>query len=167
MIRDYQFQRNTFANEVLLTDRNNFELLPDLLVRIDSSVNQSPITVAIEIEKTVKAKRRIQEKLKKYADGTTLDGVIYVCERPEIQEAVALAYQSSVTGKSRRIGQYDNFFILFAEEGNKPFADDIKLSTTNNFSVSLSRWITEMTSTLLPHRRNNFFELRAFNCSQN
>ena len=165
-IRDYQFQGSHFASEILLADRNEFELLPDLLVRFEPSVGQSPVTVAVEIEKTVKAKRRLQDKLKKYADGTALDGVMYVCERPDIQSAVASAYKSSVSGKSRRIGHYGDFFLLFSDENNQPSKGDIKMSTTDDVSVSLLNWIAEMRNAALPHRRTKNFELRAVSCSQ-
>ena len=72
-LRDYQFRGSPFINELLLSNHDDFEILPDIILQLGPQPGRVRINVAIEIERTLKAKRRLRDKLKKFADGTLLD----------------------------------------------------------------------------------------------
>jgi DNA-binding HxlR family transcriptional regulator len=165
LIRDFQFYRDDRVHEVMLTQKNEYELLPDLLMILDGTMGGPKVSVAFEIERSRKSKSRILTKLRKYADETVLDGVVYLCESEQISEPVALIYKTKISTKSLRISHYGDCFLLLTKQMEASEQEKIKMYTSNGSDVSLEAWIDNFLKIPLTLRRSKNFEVGAVSCS--
>ena len=118
IIRDYRFYAEPKAREIMLTEQNDFELRPDILMILNRNAAGHSVSIAFEIEKSRKSLRRLQAKLTKYANETGLDGLVYLCDSDEISEPVRRLYESRIMSTSNRIRHYGEHFFLFQNVKN-------------------------------------------------
>ena len=166
IIRDYQFHSHPIVGEVLLTDRNDFEVRPDIFMSFESHDGIQPVSVAIEIERSRKADRRVKTKLDKYANETGLDGVVYICDTAEIGEPVRRIYQKSCMDKSLRISHYGKYFFLYKNQITDASVENRKMFNAVQNLISLEQWIHTLRETPLISRRNHLFDQPVSSCGQ-
>jgi hypothetical protein len=164
IIRDFEFYGNPIAQQVLLTDRNNYELRPDMLMTFVSNSGASLTSVAFEIERSRKSERRLIAKLNKYASETLLDGVVYICDSKQTSEPVRRTYESRIMERSLRIRHYKEHFLLFQNEEKKVNAVGAQTFNALSKPVSLEKWIQKLRSTQFTARRDQSFTDSAISC---
>jgi hypothetical protein len=97
-------------------------------------------------------------KLSKYASGTYLDGVVYICEFEEIWNHSLTVYRSQVLKKALRIGHYgENFFLISLDEDG-PNALLGSFLTAGRRYIGLEDWVSELQDTPQAFRRDHRFE---------
>jgi hypothetical protein len=99
------------------------------------------IYVGVEIERQHKNHEKLRLKIKKYADGTDLDGVIYVCSQHRISQPISLIYTSKLLDRAHRINHYGRNFLLFVGDKSTVQDGDIVMQNSDFKSVSLKNWI--------------------------
>ena len=164
LVRDFEFYHNTFVHEILLTERNDYDLLPDVLMMFQGDAGLPQVSVAFEVERSRKAEKRVGAKLHKYANETALDGVVYICESKEISEPVRKVFKMNSSQKSLRIKHYGEYFFLFSNDPNELFLGKTKMFNANVSPISLEAWVTHLRSAPLVERRNKNFEVVAVSC---
>ena len=164
IIRDYQFHSMPVAHEVMLTDRNDFDLRPDILMLLNQDDAKQRVVIAFEIEKSRKSERRLRAKLTKYANETALDGLVYLCDSDEVSEPVRRIYESRIMKKSNRISHYGENFFLF--QNVKSVYETKNPLTFRNYlkPVSFNAWINELRRTAMNSRRDHLFSESAVSC---
>lgn len=140
ILRDHLYQFSEEAQKVLLMSDNKFEVIPDLLLLFPKSENQHPVRIAVEIERTRKANARVLRKLKKFASGTRLDGVIYVCSSEEIQNAVCNLYQKNVVSRALRINHYASRFLMLVQHEWYQKDAELKMLDADHRCITFSEW---------------------------
>lgn len=164
VLRDYEIQQSTQASRPLLSLNQDPDLEPDLLLLYKTETGKVQTSIAVEIERSQKSDARLLAKLKKYANGSLLDGVVYVCESERIERVIRLIYQKKVMHRAHRIKQYGNNFLLFCRADQKP-AVAVQLVYNSDFkNVSLSDWLTYLSSTQRTQRRDENFKTPAVSC---
>jgi len=159
VLRDFHFSRHTEVQNILLASEEDYEKRPDMLLFCKSEDGLKEVVVAVEVERSQKSEKRLYEKLRKYAAGTTLDGVIYFCLDDSIANALRQVYCSKVLKQALRVNQYGDNFLLF---GHSPSAHFHKLHDVANSAgknVDVNMWITHLCSTSIHDRRDV-----SFNC---
>jgi hypothetical protein len=119
--------------------------------------NNSPVYIAVEIERNPKSKDRLVNKLRKYAAETRLDGVIYICETDALSERLRSVYNSIVLERALRIRQYGKNFILFTDGTLDPVTKTPFLFNADLDSIALNSWTNSLLKTKCVDRRNTHF----------
>jgi len=154
IIREHEFYGNGEVSQLLLSQGNDRETDPDLLLIFESKVDGSPISVAIEIERNPKSKVRLARKLRKYAAQSRLDGVIYICEEHSLSERLRGVYNSWVLRDALRVKQYGSNFILFSDGAFDQGAGEPMMFNAALESVSLKTWMHKLLNTACSSRRD-------------
>jgi hypothetical protein len=158
-LRDINLDESAVALRKLLSSRNDFELRPDLLLLLPTKDGNETRSVAFEIERSMKSAQRIIMKLKKYANETLLDGVVYVCEDGAVAERIRQIYRSKVLNDTLRIKRYNENFLLFSDPTNSSSANEPKVWNTRGQLISMHYWIQKLQTTRREERRNSSFKL--------
>jgi len=161
VIRDFEFSKNADANEILYVEKNNFEFVPDILLIFPKTKSSPKLAVGFEIERTRKTEERIRNKLKKYANETLLDGVIYLCESDDVSKEIRRVYRKSVLGQSMRISHYGNNFLVTQDELLNLKKNKIKMLNLKNENIFLDDWICTLRKRDRADRRDEDFRVRA------
>ena len=164
LTRDFEFYNSASANEILLTERSDYELQPDVLMSFGGGAGQARVSVAFEIERSRKSERRLAAKLHKYANETALDGVVYICDSEQISKPVQQVFKTKINPKSLRIRHYGEYFLLSSNEPSELFSGETKMFNSSVTPVMFVTWITQLRSTALTRRRNQTFEEGAVSC---
>ena len=164
LTRDFEFYNNASASEILLTERGDHELQPDVLMSFRSGAGQPRVSVAFEIERSRKSERRLVAKLHKYANETTLDGVVYICESEQISKPVRQVFKTKINPKSPRIRHYGEYFLLSSNEPSELFSGQTKMFNSSVTPVMFVTWLAQLRSTALTRRRNQAFAEGAVSC---
>jgi hypothetical protein len=143
------------AMNILLCDRKDFDVRPDLLVIFPRDGQGSRKSIAVEFERTVKSKKRLYRKLKKYTSATRLDGLVYICEADTITNKLSHIYASRVLGEALRIKHYGNNFLMFATNTATSKVHGPILVNTASQVVSLQEWGHWLRTTERHFRRNS------------
>lgn len=159
VIRDLYFSRYPEIQNILLASEDEYEKRPDILIFCKTSDGLKEIVVAVEIERTQKSEKRLYEKLKKYAVGTTLDGVIYFCLDDSIANTLRQIYQSQVLKQALRVNQYGDNFLLLGHNSSAQFHTLHDVTNSAGKNVAVDMWITHLCSTSIHDRRDV-----SFNC---
>lgn len=156
VIRDLAICRNLKAKDDFTPEKYSLDLVPDILLEFPKQPGLEKVMLGIEIERTLKSKVRLADKLRRLVTRTQLDGVLYICEGGEIETAVQSIFLGQNHKKSRRIGQYANNFLLFF---NRSVDKVSSLDCLNAESkvVALRKWVTVCRSTPLHQRRETQF----------
>lgn len=145
--RDYQFATDPDAQALLLMQNEGHDLLPDILFTLGEGAPASPIAVALEIERTAKSEDRLLLKLRKYAERTRIDGLIYVCSQSALQEKLVSVYKSKVLERALRINHYGKNFYLFADGSTNHRLGEPLMFNSDMEAISLRSWLSTLAAT--------------------
>jgi hypothetical protein len=154
--RETQFDDEPLIKNILLNKDEPDDSVPDLMILAPGRQPEETIRVAIEIEKNRKSSKRIHNKLKKYANATRLDGVIYICDHDATEQAMSVVYKSKVLDRALRVNHYGEFFLMFTPGLDHPLWG----ATLRNFKrarMPLEDWINTLIGTHQHERRNSMF----------
>jgi hypothetical protein len=157
-IRELEIHNSELARRVLMVGREADDLLPDFLLIFRSDLQSEPTCIAFEIERTRKSNQRILQKLSKYINSTTVDGLIYVCDSGRLSETIRLLYQTRATAKSTRIAHYRENFFMFCDSMD---GGGLSLSRTFNSNaepIKIEEWCRLIRETKWTKRRDSDFK---------
>jgi hypothetical protein len=161
IMREHRFASDLAATQELLSDGNDYELRPDLLLLQEVGEELDRLSVAVEIERSRKSDTRIITKLEKYATETHLDGVIYFCETDMISERIRLLYKCKILDGARRVKHYADNFFLFSDVTSVTMNSEPLLRNAANQCVSLKRWMQYCEDNPRNTRRDTNFNIGA------
>ncbi|USN47071.1 MAG: replication-relaxation family protein [Pseudobdellovibrionaceae bacterium] len=159
IVRDFDFQNSKGAEKIMLASAQELYLYPDLLLIFPESKTQKEVAIAVEIERTPKTVRRLRQKLKKYANGTHVDGVIYLCDTQHITNSIFKVYSEKPLQDSKRVGHYSENFLLFGDSLSIHTDRFYELFNSRFKTVFLPDWITYLRDTRLNSRRDSNFKM--------
>jgi hypothetical protein len=165
VVRDFEFSRNPEVVEILYVEEDDFEFVPDILLIFPKTEESPKVAVGLEIERTRKTELRIKNKLKKYANETLLDGVIYLCESDDVSKEIRRIYRSSILGKTMRINHYGKNFLLTQDELLNGKKNRMKMLNLETQYIFLKDWICTLRKNDRADRRDENFRVRAASCS--
>lgn len=157
LLRDHQFAAHATTMRKLMTEANERELRPDMVLLMPKSNAAGEIAVAVEIEKSPKTESRLIRKLKKYAGESLLDGLIYICDHESISERLRQIYHSPSLSRVGRVKHYGNNFFLFSHATARSSGSDLALHNAALQSVSLAPWMQHLAATEKNLRRDHTF----------
>jgi hypothetical protein len=98
-------------------------------------------------------------KLKKYADKTFVDGLIYVCDSDRLSETIRLIYRNKIVANSLRVRQYGENFFLFSDSISA-YDEPLKnVYNSNKKLTSVDNWIDYLRNTKRNFRRDSEISL--------
>lgn len=159
VLRDFQLYGRSDAAAILMSKGEEFEFLPDILFSLPISGSDKKIYVAVEVERTVKKETRLLRKLRKYAEQTRVDGLIYICNQASLQEKLRSIYHSKVLCQARRIDHYGKNFFLFSD-GTRSADPGLPLMFNAALeNVSLPTWMRTLADTKNGGRSDAIFKV--------
>lgn len=160
VLRDYEIRRSQAALRLLISDGQEPELLPDILFLVPSQDRTSLVSVAIEIERYMKSQTRLVAKLKKFANESLLDGVIYICEDDGIVGRIGQIYTTKVRDSANRINNYGDNFLLFKDNVDISSYPHFDLKNARGDVVSLMSWSLFLSSQKPHERKDHSFNIQ-------
>lgn len=157
VVHERHFGTHRELRTVFLQRELDRELLPDLVLVFPPNAAGEKVYVAFEIERWPKTRLRLLRKLRKYADETRFDGVVYVCSRDDISTHLHSVYRASVLRQSLRVKHYGENFFLFSDGTANVQADDPLMFNAALERVKLREWISKLRSASLFDRRDSKF----------
>jgi hypothetical protein len=157
IIRDYEMDNSEVAKDILLNLGDSQEVYPDFLVIFPRTDLYARNAIAFEIERTRKSDDRILRKLKKYAVGTCIDGLVYICDSARLSETIRQLWEKSQHDSWRRIGHYSDFFFLFSDV---TVPEDEPLEYIYNVkgnALDFRNWVVRLLGSKHTLRRNHLF----------
>lgn len=154
VLRDFEIPSSPLAMRLLIQLENERDMLPDLLLLISNPSCDQIATVAVEIERYMKTDARTILKLKKFANESLLDGVIYFCDNDGISSRLSRLYNSNVRASANRINNYGEHFMLFKSSLDTGKINSITLQNAMNEDVLLTSWMSILASKK-PHERHD------------
>jgi hypothetical protein len=153
LLREHEFTPELLSHILLITYDDPYEFRPDIMLELPFKVDEKKrVNIAIEVERSRKTDKRLLRKLKKYAMETRVDGVIYICSKPSILDAVKQIYKGRVLENSVRIKHYGNNFLMFVSGIERGQADNVKLLNADLKTVNLRDWLHFLQSTQYAER---------------
>lgn len=156
-IRESDFYTNDVAQKIMLIKKDEFELRPDFLLLFPKTAESERVSVAVEIERSRKSTRRLAAKVKKYADQTFVDGLIYVCDSNRISETIRLIYRNKILDRAHRIKHYADHFLLFSSAINTYVHPMEHIFDSAERRISVDKWMEYLRSTKRNSRRDSEF----------
>lgn len=147
VLRDFQIENNSEALTALIYNKDERDFIPDILL-IDKRPSEKPIFIAVEVERSHKSIQRLVAKLKKYASGSHIDGLIYICDSDILQHIIQSIYQTRVLKKAHRVGSYAKDFLLLGRNEERPDLVAQKLFNSESESTSLNEWMSKLCTAL-------------------
>jgi len=158
IIRDFKSAGNDSVRLTMLTDDGSAEsVAPDLLLIYRGDTPSRLTKIAFEIERTQKKKDRLRAKLRKYAVGTRIDGVVYICSTDRIERVLATLYKSKIVPLAGRINHYSSGFLLLGRDDVTPSKSAEKMVNSNFQMFDMHTWIHKLTSSKLVERHDEMF----------
>jgi len=117
---------------------------PDIVMLPKGAYSAAPFSIAIEIERTLKSKKRIKEKLLKYAQGSKFDGVLYICSNSGIEESIRKIFLNSHARQAVRIQNYSDHFLAFGKLIGPSSEITLYTAGVASKSFALSDWIKDL-----------------------
>ena len=164
IIRDFEFKNSFKAEKIMLTSIEDLDLHPDLLLIFPEGEGHNEIAIAVEIERSFKTIKRLRQKLKKYANGTHVDGVVYLCDTQYIANSISKVYESKPLQTSKRIGHYSENFLLFGDSASIHTKKFLEMFNSRLKGVFLPQWVMYLRDTRLNSRRDSNFQMSAPRC---
>lgn len=149
VLREYCFLQDDQALTALLSKPHELKLKPDILLISPKGASDRPVTIAIEIECSRKTDARLEEKLRKYAKETTLDGVLYLCDWDSLPQILNRIYNSTLRS-NLRVGHYSANFLMFSDGLSSDDYQSISMYNADKKNVFFHDWIHFLTT----HHRN-------------
>src|SRR6185437_6905460 len=141
-IRDFQIPSSGMAKELLIFIDDNYDLLPDALFVMLHENGKQLLSVAIEIERYAKSDDRTIMKLRRFASGTRIDGVIWLCDGAGIANRLRRLYKSRVMPRANRINNYGNNFMLFQDDNLYSVNPTLSLRNVANEEDKIASWMS-------------------------
>ena len=158
IMRDFDFEKDIRASKIMLNCAQDLDVRPDLILIFKKDDHSGEVAIAVEVEKTRKSAKRITQKLKKYSNGTRVDGLIYLCDSHQISGAIQGAYRGQVMQRSKRIGHYAENFLLLGDSKGVHMGSVEKMFNSELKPVHLKKWINMIRSTTRNTRRDKKFD---------
>jgi hypothetical protein len=158
VIHENQFSRHPELSSVFLQRDLDREFIPDLVAVFPSERDDELVYVAFEIERSPKAKERLVRKLRKYADETRFDGLVYICSSDDISTHLNSVYNASVLKQSNRVKHYGENFFLFSDGTTNVGAEDPVVFNASLEPTNLRRWVSSLSASSLFDRRDSKFK---------
>lgn len=158
IVREHLICGSELTRQILCIDKDESTLLPDFLLSFPKTETTREIHIAFEIERTRKTNERIIHKLRKYLNGTQIDGLIYICDSGRLAETIRTLYQARLVEKAQRAKHYGDNFFLFSDCFAAGGLLLNRLFNANGESVELENWIHKLISTKWTLRRNSDFK---------
>jgi hypothetical protein len=108
VLRENRLHADPNAKDVLNIEFKDFEVKPDIIVQIPMTDETPPLRIAFEIERSRKSPKRIERKLRNFAQATWCDGIIYATNDTGIQELVRKVWVSQNLHRGTSIDGYPN-----------------------------------------------------------
>lgn len=159
IIRDFHLGTNENILNRLMVGKD-IEFYPDITVTYKSNAINDYVTIAVEVEKTPKARSRIFKKLNKFSTRSLVDGVIYICPTHSIIDLVNGVYSSRLKSEARRIRQYGDFFLMFTNSYTPDANECTKMISSSGDAISLKKWMSVLENNLWQKRRNQMFKVQ-------
>lgn len=154
VVRDFRIKEYGDISNLLLIDEKDPEVWPDIVLYFPENFEHGSILIPFEIELSRKSDKRLYSKLRKYANGTRSDGVVYLCHKNTLADTIRGVYQKSVMKDSLRISHYGDLFLLFGDRTFQADSLEPRLLNVNLETVSLKDWIHTLRTTPKSNRRN-------------
>lgn len=157
VLKDHDLVGNDEARSIIIGLDEIDQLKPDLLFITKSKDLNRKVSVAIEFEKTMKSKIRMEEKLKFYTDQTIVDGVLYLYTNNRIDHNLHEIFMDKILNRSLRIRHYGKNFLLTCRLGdNVENSMRILFNRDMNY-YSFQDWIKKLSTSSSENRRNEMF----------
>lgn len=163
-LRDFEFTRNIEAQKVIPNLTELDQPRPDVLLLLPDMSKNKIVSVAIEFERSPKEQNRLFKKLKFYAAGTHIDGVVYIATADRIIESLSSVYESRVLEKAVRIKHYGKNFLLTGLWKNDVDKSFQTLRNQNANYYGLDHYIAKLRSTLARERSDDEFDVASTVC---
>ena len=157
IIRDFKFDKNDLAKNIMMINSKDCDIKPDLLLIFKNDETAPYITIAIEIERTRKTNKRLLKKLNNYANQTRIDGLLYVCESDRLKDVIAQLYQQKLSKEVIRVKHYlNNFFMFTTIDKVHELESDVLINSLNQHAT-LKNWINFLQENDFNSRRDKNF----------
>jgi hypothetical protein len=154
VLREHEFSSDPLASSALLSEKLGATKRPDLMILFPSVTAQKFVKVGVEIERFLKSKKRLVQKLDQYASRSILDGVIYVCASDTIESALRTVYRSRVIERALRVNHYGSNFLLFTQLQPVTTEEEPVMRNAALQTVNLSSWLHHLSQTEHSRRRD-------------
>lgn len=145
-IGESQFVDHPIVSHVLLEKQADFRMRPDIML-VAKTNSSSPVTIAIEVERTLKTNDRVHQKLLSFAKQSLLDGVIFISSSDRISEQARRIYNNQVVINSKRISHYGNNFFLFGTWPIDSSKNDLLFLNAALENTSAKLWLEQLVMT--------------------
>lgn len=149
VIRENRFHSDPNAKDVLLIEFDDFQLKPDILLSIPSDGDAMPLNIAFEIERSRKSPKRIERKLRNFAQGTRVDGIVYATNDDGIQELVRKVWLNRNLHRGTKIEGYPGHYMMFAPNAPHWIESNLHMWNAKREVTWLEPWL----QTLSEHSR--------------
>lgn len=141
VLRDFELVRHDEAKDIIPYLDEVDSPKPDVFLIFPKVHDYKSVSIAIEFDRTAKAKHRLAEKLRYYTSKTRVDGVIYICSEDRITNNLTEIYDAKIIHRAMRINNYGKNFLL-----TTPIQNDFDLMFSNLKNqcgkyYSLDSWI--------------------------
>jgi DNA-binding HxlR family transcriptional regulator len=157
VVRDFRFKEHVEIMSHFLFDQDSLHLCPDIVLFFHETADLPRVAIAIEIELTRKSDQRLYQKFRKYIQTSRTDGVIYLCHRNSLIDAVRSVYGKHLTEKCVRVDQYRDHFLLLGDRTFDAKTLEPKLLNHQGQGVSLKSWVNILRSDNRYYRRKELF----------
>jgi hypothetical protein len=155
VVREQVIMKHEMAKRVLLASDTECDLLPDFLLIFPKDNLKRSVAVAFEIERTRKSNARIVRKLRKYANKTQVDGLVYICDSGRLSETIRGLYLESQASQAFRIKHYAENFFIFSDAINTNESPLERIFDATGKPISMVEWCMKLRSTKPTLRRNS------------
>lgn len=153
IVRDYRVLHDEECKQALLMDLDRIELRPDIMMIFPKTATSPKIVLAIEIERTRKANKRIIQKLKKFTRETFTDGLLYICDDHSLSEIIRQLYNTNVRDRALRLAYKANYLMLMQNNFIK-HPQQTMMFNADLQTVSFDNWIQFLKSEKPNFRRD-------------
>ncbi|MBK7891212.1 MAG: hypothetical protein IPJ84_10300 [Bdellovibrionales bacterium] len=157
IVRDREILSHELATQIMIADRDGYDLFPDLLLIFSAENLERTVSVAVEIERTRKSNKRLIRKLKAYATQTHIDGLLYICDSGRLADTIRMLYEKGLQAGYHRGRHYSEFYFLFSdaiETADEPLD---RVFSASGRRVKLDDWLRPLLDTKWTLRRNEMF----------
>jgi predicted transcriptional regulator len=159
IIREHSIAGHELAKCILQTTATDFELLPDFLLVLPKTSATEAVHIAFEIERTRKSNARIIRKLKKYLNGTLIDGLVYICDTGRLSETIRELYETKLVANAHRVKHYGDHFFMFSDSLDGGGKQLNRFFNAKAEPVLFDQWCMQLRKTKRTLRRDKNFRI--------
>lgn len=157
VLKDNELAKNEGARSIISGLSKPEALKPDLLLIFPKTATSDEVSIAVEFERTAKAKRRLLYKLNFYTQRTSVDGVLYFYSESRIDHNLHEIYVNRVLERALRIRHYGkNFLLTSSFSGDVENAMNLLCNRDKNY-YSFQKWLVNLTTGSEYARRDEHF----------